>query len=112
MVGKRSPIAVGSSVGIVAALLFWMAFVTLIFSISDAQGAIGLALSPCFALWFGGSVGAIVFAMKSLDTPNAVVAIAPMIIGVLAIVVLAMFLGSEIYQMTHPTVYPAYRTPI
>ncbi|MDP1797875.1 MAG: hypothetical protein Q8K78_10350 [Planctomycetaceae bacterium] len=98
-----SPIAVGLAVAVAATVLFWVGFVMLVFSFPDAQAGIGLVLSPCFALWFGGSVGAIVFACKVLPTANAAMAIVPMIMGVIALGVLLIFLGGEIFQMMHPT---------
>ncbi|HET6425885.1 MAG TPA: hypothetical protein VFG20_19500 [Planctomycetaceae bacterium] len=107
MNSKLSPVAVGASVGIASAVLFWVGFVAILFAFPDPQNGIGLVMSPCLALWFGGSVGAIVFASKVLSTPDAVAAIAPMIIGIVALGVLLLFLGGELFQMMHPT--PAVR---
>ncbi len=93
-----SPIAVGLAVTVAATVLFWVGFVMLVFSFPDAQGGIGLVLSPCFALWFGGAVGAIVFACKVLPTADGTAAIAPMIMGVIALGVLLIFLGGGFFR--------------
>ena len=105
-----TPLTTGIIYGTLASALFWILFVGWIALLHDAQGGIGLILSPFFAVWFGGSVGLIVNgwltvrrSQKNADIQTAF-AVLSLAIGCAGLVTVTAFITGEINQATHPRV--------
>ena len=110
--------ALSLSFGGIAAVAFFAVFVAFVFSLHDAQGGIGVVISPFLASWVGISVGFIVRGWQILrplkektelteesneENKLAGFGLLYLILGFIGIVVIALWLWSEGYQATHPT---------
>ena len=110
MNSERNPFLFAFSVGVGVAVVFLIAFVALLFAYPDPQNAIGLFLSPFFAAWVGSSAALIALGWQGMTRPNSVrglnsvFSLLLFVLGIVGLILITMFLASEFYQASHPTV--------